>query len=385
MVYKKCVASQVLPAISAANYDMGRDSAMKSVYKWQFLLWMASILLMTAGCTGSSTPPVVSPTPAPVSTPTPAPVVSPTPTPVVTPLPTPTPIASPTPTPTKSTRNYSLYITAGTLTVNGLGGDNLPAWGYTDVQGGPPKFPGPALIAHPGDVVSVTVTNTLATDHNFMIAGITSDTSPIPRGASKTYTFTATDSNAGSHVYYDTLNNSVNREMGLYGAMIIKPASNNLWTGGPVYTSEYTWVVGDMDKANWNDKAGNGAAVNTTLYQPNYFLINGMGGFDAQVDANTSITGKVGDTVLVRIVNGGQFQYSMHFHANHVKVAALNGVALSAPFKQLDVVSVPALGTVDLLYDLNQPGDYLMHVHNAQGETANGVYLNGIMAMVHIQ
>ena len=257
-------------------------------------------------------------------------------------------------------------------------------------MGGPPKFPGPALIANPGDVVSVKVTNTLTTDHNFLIKGITSDTAPIaPNGGRKTYTFTATDNNAGAHVYYDTLNNSVNREMGLYGAMIIKPAgtaANTLWTGGPLYTSEYTWVIGDMDKPNWNDKAGSsGAAIVPTLYLPNYFLINGMGGFDAAKDTNTSITGKVGDTVLVRIVNGGQFQYSMHFHANHVKVAALNGVHQSSPFKQLDVVSVPPLGTVDLLYYLNQPGEYLMHVHNAQAETANGVYLNGIMAMVHIQ
>ena len=334
---------------------------------------------MTAGCTGGSTPPVVTPTPTPVVTPTP------TPTPVVTPTPTPTPVVTPTPTPVKNTRSYSLYITAGTLTVNGKGGDSLPAWGYTDVMGGSPQFPGPALIVNPGDVVSVTVTNTLTTDHNFLIKGITSDATPIAPRTSKTYTFTATDANAGTHVYYDTLNNNVNREMGLYGAMIIKPASNTLWTGGPAYTSEYTWVVGDMDKPNWNDVAGNGTTVNTTFYQPNYFLINGMGGFDAKLDANTSITGQVGDTVLVRIVNGGQFQYSMHFHANHVKVAALNGVALSAPFKQLDVVSVPALSTVDLLYYLNQPGEYLMHVHNAQAETANGVYLNGIMAMVHIQ
>ena len=375
---------------------------MQNVFKSRLLLGLISILLITAGCTGSSSPPVVTPTPTPVvtpaptpspvvtPTPTPTPVVTPTPTPVVTPTPTPTPspVVTPTPTPAKNTRSYSLYITAGTLTVNGKGGASLPAWGYTDVMGGALKFPGPALIANPGDVVSVTVTNTLTTNHNFLIKGITSDTAPIVPGRSKTYTFTATDANAGAHVYYDTLSDSVNREMGLYGAMIIKPAgtaTNTLWAGGPAYTSEYTWVIGDMDKPNWNDKAGSGAAIDTTLYLPNYFLINGMGGFDAGRDSNTSITGKVGDTVLVRIVNGGQFQYSMHFHANHVKVAALNGVHQSSPFKQLDVVSVPPLGTVDLLYYLNQSGEYLMHVHNAQAETANGVYLNGIMAMVHIQ
>lgn len=288
----------------------------------------------------------------------------------------------------KNTRSYSLYIAAGTLTVNGKGGANLPAWGYTDVSGGAPKFPGPVLVANPGDVVTVTVTNNHAIDHNFFIKGLTSDTTPIAPGKSRTYTFTATDANAGAHVYYDTLNNSVNREMGLYGAAIIKPvdaAVHTVWTGGPAYTLEYTWVIGEMDKPHWNDLAGSGAAIDTTGYQPNYYLINGLGGFDAANDTNTSITGKVGDTALVRIVNGGQLPYSMHFHANHVKVVALNGVRQSTPFKLLDVVSVPPLGSVDLLYDLAQPGEYLMHVHTAQAETANGVYLNGIMAMVHIQ
>lgn len=292
-----------------------------------------------------------------------------------------------TPT-TPGVRNYTLFIVAGTLTVNGKGGASMPAWGYTDVAGGAPKFPAPVLSVNAGDSVTVTVINNHTIDHNFLIKGITSDTTPIAPGQSKTYTFTARGANAGSHIYYDTLNNTVNREMGLYGAMIIKPAdgaAKTVWTGGPAYTLDYTWVVGEMDKSRWNDVAGGGAAPDISVYQPDYYIINGMGGFDAAKDANTSITGKVGDTVLVRIINGGQYPYSMHFHANHVKVAALNGAAQPAPFKLFDVVSVPPLGTVDLLFDLTQLGEYLMHVHTAQAETSGGVYLNGIMAMIHIQ
>jgi FtsP/CotA-like multicopper oxidase with cupredoxin domain len=270
--------------------------------------------------------------------------------------------------------------------VNGKGGANLAAWGYSDTSGGTPKFPGPALIASPGEVVNVTVFNDHSIAHNFVIDGLTTDLAPIAPGDKKTYTFTATDSKAGSHVYYDSLNNSVNREMGLYGAAIIKPASQTVWTNGPAYTFERTWVIGEMDKASWNDLAGIGQAVDTTAYQPNYYLINGMGGIDAVNDnVNTSITGKVGDIALVRIVNAGQLPYSLHFHANHVQVAAVNGVRQSSPFVQLDTVVVPPLKSVDLLYTLNQSGDYLMHVQTTQAESSAGVYLNGIMAMAHIQ
>jgi manganese oxidase len=285
-------------------------------------------------------------------------------------------------------RNYMLYIVPGNFTINGNGGASMAAWGYTDVAGGAPKFPAPTLIANPGDVVTVTVINNHNIDHNFLIKGVTGDMTAIAPNQRRTYTFTALDASSGSHIYYDTLNNTVNREMGLYGAMIIKPTdgtSKMVWTGGPAYTLDYTWVIGEMDKSHWNDVAGTGVTPDASAYEPDYYFINGKGGFDAQQDPNTTITGKVGDTVLVRIINGGQFPYSMHFHANHVKVVALDGAAQTAPFKQLDVVSVPPLGTADLLYDLAQSGEYLMHVHTPQAEASGGVYLNGMMAMIHIQ
>jgi FtsP/CotA-like multicopper oxidase with cupredoxin domain len=102
-------------------------------------------------------------------------------------------------------------------------------------------------------------------------------------------------------------------------------------------------------------------------------------------DPNTTIAGGLGQTALVRIVNGGQFAHSLHFHGNHVQVLSVNGVRQSSPFKKVDVINVPALGTADVLYVLNQLGMYPMHVHTAQMETANGVYLNGVATMIDIR
>lgn len=45
-------------------------------------------------------------------------------------------------------------------------------------------------------------------------------------------------------------------------------------------------------------------------------------------------------------------------------------------------VSVPPFATAEVLYTLNQPGDYPMHAHTAQAENANGVYLSGIATMI---
>ncbi|MHB1216416.1 MAG: multicopper oxidase domain-containing protein [Thiobacillus sp.] len=282
-----------------------------------------------------------------------------------------------------ASRNYTLYISAGSLTVNGAGGATLNAWGYSDTSGSP-KVPGPILTADEGDTVSITVINNHTLSHNFVIQGVTTDATAIPAGQTRGYSFTA--STAGTYLYSDTLN-SVNREMGMYGVLTVAAAggANQAWTGGPAFTFQRTWVVSEMDKPRWNDVAGAGGTVNTSVYKPNYFLINGKGGFDGMGDAATTIDGTVGQTALVRIVNPGQFAHSLHFHGNHFKVLTINGVRQSSPYRELDVINIPPLGTADVTYDLNQPGDYPMHVHSAQMETANGVYLNGVATMIHMQ
>jgi FtsP/CotA-like multicopper oxidase with cupredoxin domain len=288
-----------------------------------------------------------------------------------------------------ATRNYSLYISTASVTitaspVTGNGAATIPAWGYTDVAGGAAKVPGPVLTAREGDAVSVTVVNNDSRSHNFVVKRVTTDTSAIPTGGTKTYAFTAPA--AGAYVYYDSLGNNVNREMGLYGILIVEPAdgSKTAWTGGPAYTSAVSWVVSEMDEPRWNDVASSGGTVSTPVYKPNYFLMNGMNGFQAMGDPNTTIMGRVGDTALVRLVNAGQYSHSLHFHGNHYRLIDVDGVRQTS-FKELDIVNVPPLGTAMVLFELNQPGVYPMHIHTAQMETGNGVYLNGVAAMIDIQ
>lgn len=278
-------------------------------------------------------------------------------------------------------RDYTLYITAGNLTINGAGGTTMSAWGYSDVSGSP-KIPGPALTAVEGDTVNITVVNNHNINHNFVIQGVTTDATAIAPGGSRQYSFTA--STAGTYLYSDTLNSDVNRALGMYGALVVGAAGggNQAWTGGPGYSFQRTWVIGEMDKPRWNDVAGSGGTVNTAVYKPNYFLINGRGGFDGMGAADTTIDGMVGTSCLVRIVNGGQFSHSLHFHGNHVQVLTINGVRQASPYKLVDVINVPPKGTADVLFVLNQPGEYPMHVHTAQMETANGVYLNGVATMI---
>jgi FtsP/CotA-like multicopper oxidase with cupredoxin domain len=276
--------------------------------------------------------------------------------------------------------SYTIYIKAGTHVINGAGGATLPVWGYTDNPAAGPMVPGPVLESTEGETVTVTVYNQDSRAHNFVVRNLTSDTASIAAGNNKTYTFTTPK--AGVYLYRDTLNNNINREMGLYGAVVVRAAGgvNKAWTGGPGFSHERLWVVSEMDKTRWNDVASGGGTVSTGTYKPNYFMMNGLGGFDAMHDPNSVLQGSTGQVGLVRIVNAGQFDHALHFHSNHYQVIDVDGARLSN-YEWGDTINMKAGTTAMVLFTL-KPGIYPMHIHSAQMETANGVYLNGVATLL---
>jgi FtsP/CotA-like multicopper oxidase with cupredoxin domain len=276
--------------------------------------------------------------------------------------------------------SYTFFIKAGTHTINGAGGTTIKVWGYTDNSAAAPMVPGPVIESHEGETVTVYVYNQDSRPHNFVVAGLTTDTIAIPASSNKTYTFTTPS--AGVYLYSDTLNNNVNREMGLYGAVVVRAAggANVAWTGGPSFNMERLWVTSDMDKARWNDVASTGGTVNTATYKPNFFMMNGLGGHDAMRDPATTLTGSVGQVGLVRVVNAGLFDESLHFHGNHLQIIAVNGTRPTAQW--VDTINVKAGQTMMVLYKIKYAQTFPMHVHTAQMETANGVYLNGTATLI---
>jgi hypothetical protein len=284
------------------------------------------------------------------------------------------------------TADYTFYIDNGLVNITaspdtGNGATTISVWGYGDVAGANTTFPGPAIETVEGTTFTIEVVNNLNQNHNFVIEGVTSDTTAIPPGGSRIYTINAPA--AGIYSYGDTLANGVNQAAGLFGAMIVRPSagSTRAWSNAPSANQERLWVINDVDKPNWLDRTLAGNSVNTANYRPNYFFMNGMNGFQAMGDAATNVEGNVGELFLVRIVNAGQFDQSLHWHGNHFRVISRNGNRLNA-FEWQDTINVKAGSTAMVLYQIVQPGHFPMHVHTAQMETGNGVYLNGTAAMI---
>lgn len=294
-------------------------------------------------------------------------------------------------------KKFHLYATDGYLTLP----DNTQVyiWGYSlQNEKGTAVYPAPKLVVNEGDQVEVTLTNIgpkkegikrLA--HTIHFHGLDTDQANdgVPHtsenilvGDSFTYHFTAT--HAGTYFYHCHVDTVEHLQMGMHGAFIVKAkdGADQAWTGGPTYNKEYTFVLNEIDPV-WHKAVEDGKAYDRTDFHPRYWTINGKAHPDTEGDPSTSIEGKVGDKVLVRIINSGYQPHSMHLHGHHFGVIASDGRPLPE-IKEKDTINVGPGERYDLLITFTQSGDYPFHSHNIIDNTNNGVYPGGLHTMVSI-
>jgi FtsP/CotA-like multicopper oxidase with cupredoxin domain len=281
------------------------------------------------------------------------------------------------------------------------------SWGYgcTDVnaatfvpsQFAPPvgfcpsmQLPGPTLIVTEKVAFTVTLTNSLppaAGNTSILFPGamvttaggvtglLTQEAKP---GGSVTYTVTY--SAPGTHEYYSGTQPDLQIEMGLFGAVVVRPATSYSkstttpnctampWPGREDYrlsTSAYDNPLSCYDREyliQWSEidpkihrqvedqlkliascptTAGLQFSCPTALnvvtepYHPNYFLVNGRSMPDnmdpnyAPNYPNQPYNGNPhmhpGELILVRYMGQGHWQHPFHEHGNHVRILGRDG------------------------------------------------------------
>ena len=266
-------------------------------------------------------------------------------------------------------------LTAVGITKTLINGANIFTWNLNDDAGlsGPGSL-GSGMIVTEGDTVSVTITNNLDRDINFVVQGVTAGTPSVAPGSSKTYQFTAPA--AGTYMYTDDVNGFIGKAMGLAGPLIVMPADGSQALTGPsdTFDKQYTMFMSDMDD-RLNAAVAAGGTYNITDYEPNYYFANGLIYPDTAYDAETFMTMNVGDDIAVRFINGGVIEYPMHFHGYHVHHKTTNRAAIT-DVGEKDTVLVRPNQTADVILPVIQSGIYPLHTHYVPGVTANGVYSN---------
>ncbi len=220
---------------------------------------------------------------------------------------------------------------AGTTTLP-TGGTSVKVWGYCRRPDAATACPaptapgGPVLTVTEGDTVTVTLHNALTEATALTVGGQTMvpDVTGAPAGGTKSYSFTA--GRPGTYLYEAGLtpNSQHQVAMGLYGALVVRPAGAPLQAYGDTRTgfdTEQVMLLSEIDPALNN--AANPAAFDMRNYAARYFLING------KTHPNTApIPASSGQKVLLRYVNAGVGYHSMAVLGADQRVVGLGGSQL---------------------------------------------------------
>jgi Multicopper oxidase len=258
-------------------------------------------------------------------------------------------------------------------------GDSILMWGYAHNDGNPGtldrmQYPGPTLIVSQGDTVTVNLTNQLPPAHgqnvSIVFPGQVVDTSGSSAGAVDgaltkeappdglnfvSYQFEAT--HPGTYVYRSGTRPDLQVEMGLVGALIVRP------TGGvtpplesraysppfklaynhadTAYHYEYLYLFTEVD-VNIHRLVEDGriAEVDTTVWFPVHWFVNGRA-FPDLLQApfhpffptqpyNCVPQTHPFETVLIRVIGAGRQLHPMHYHGADFSVIAVDGRMLSS-------------------------------------------------------
>lgn len=261
----------------------------------------------------------------------------------------------------------TFHLSAKADYISTADGNSILAWGYAN-EAGSMQYPGPTLIVNQGDVVTINLNNQLpahggdaplpasivfpgqqnvstSCDEAMPIGNPGLLTCEAAPGQSVSYTFTA--AKPGTFMYHSGTQADLQVEMGLVGALIVRPSGGNSSQAynhpGSAFDQEYLFLLTEMDpELHELIEAGQRSAVDMTTRHPVQWFINGRNAPDTLLDAgipwmptqpyNCLPRMHPGEKLLLRIVNAGLDLHPFHHHGNNSWTIAHDGQLLeSAP------------------------------------------------------
>jgi manganese oxidase len=328
----------------------------------------------------------------------------------------------------------SFTLTARADRLSTPDGHSIYFWGF-DAGGGRAQYPAPTLIVPATGPVSITVRNSLPAEFNqrvsLAVAGLSAvavcTTPPcvqgpitLEAGQGGEVTYTVAASRPGTFLYNSASRPDLQVEMGLTGAMIVRPSTAGQayddvevegQAGNPAgsqYEQEYLFFLSEMDSEVHDlvERQGVQAVDDSgrlSHYFPNYWFINGRNAPDTMAEAGvarlpTQPYGALtrthpGDRVLMRVVGGGHDMHPFHHHGQHARVIAVDGfplqtAAAAVPFDlSHEVFTIPSLPgqTVDAILRWTGKGlGWDIYGHKAgDGSTCTPTGVEGLDATTH--
>ncbi len=269
-------------------------------------------------------------------------------------------------------------------------GGSFLFWGFA-AGGGRAQYPGPTLIVNQGDVVTIAVTNALPADAGQRVSlsfpgqtGVTASCAScvqgpiaLEAGAGGTVTYTFTASRAGTFLYNSASRPDLQIEMGLMGALIVRPPTANqaYATTESAYDQEYLFLLSEIDSRIHDMVEQHGVAAldeSGILANPaaNYWFINGRNAPDTMAEPgigrlptqpyNSLPRTHPGDRLLMRVIGGGRDMHPFHHHGNHARIIAVDGFLKQS-------AAPPTPGTLDLSHEV-------FTIQSLPGQTVDAIF-----------
>ena len=273
-------------------------------------------------------------------------------------------------------------LTAKEGHVSTADGGSVHFWGLAN-GGALAQYPAPTLIVPQGTTLQITLNNELPMPVSLVFPGqigVTATggtpgaiTREAATGGSVTYTFTA--SQPGTYTYHSGTRPDLQIEMGIVGALIVRPVVEGMEMPMQAYAhpdtafdQEFLFLLTEMDDTIHSLVEQNRMAeVDTTKRFPVYWFMNGRTGPDTMVETNVWWLPSQpydcmpmfhpGQRVLMRVIGGGSDPHPLHHHGNNSTILARNGRVLA---------SAPANGP-----DL---GESAFTIQSVPGETADAIF-----------
>lgn len=266
-----------------------------------------------------------------------------------------------------ATINQTLYINRGVFTT--VNNTTFPYMAFNSTPGY--SSLNTVINVTTSDVLILKVINNDSIMHGFDVKDYPGTAATISPGDSIIDTLTFGTERV--YIYYDSSVYPDHRYMGLAGMICV----NNSVTAKKFY-----WNIKEH-QTGYNSLIATGNTVNWLQYDPDYYTINGKSFPDLQNDTTARVTGNVGDTIYIFVVNTGQSTHSIHFHGFHCK--AVFSTQPQQTNWEKDTFSARSMEGYVLELVPDKVGQYSVHDHNLVAVSGGGIHPNGMFIIMEIQ
>jgi hypothetical protein len=259
-----------------------------------------------------------------------------------------------------TTHTFNLVAKSGNIDTPD--GNSVFMWSYANADApdnGHFQSPGPVLCVTQGQTVVINLTNNLPEASSVVFPGQdaqVSSTGGAPglltteaAATSGTVSYSFSAANPGTYLYESGTDVAKQLEMGLYGALVVRPSAGaNLAYGASTQFDpgrEYLLLLSEIDP-ELHHAVEVGATYNINALRDRYFSINGRQFPDTIQDNSSTLlpnqpygslvriqpnTATNTQPALIRMINAGLLNHPFHPHGNHTRQIAQDGRLLTSP------------------------------------------------------